>query len=590
MAEDTSATTGAARQDGEAVHTDTGTAADALSMAVRALTQATQAMAATTTHMLQTPRGVAGGTNVESLGQATVGGAVPAAAPAQVNALEDDLYSEAFLPTAKPANATPIAASVPVINAPLLRVTILGPQPLPVQHAPGTAGFRYWTAAEALARGVGFWAPLLPAGTSWSTLNPVLQATLVAGEALNAFYSRPVGLNFFQRTVRGVTVFSGESPDVVCHELGHAILDALRPQLFAADSIEVAAFHEFYGDASSILCALQLPTLREKVLSETQGQLNATSRLSRVAEQLGWAIRQLRPTAVDGDSLRNAVNEFFYQRPALLPPRAPASQLSSEPHSFSRLFTGAFLDALGGMLVVTGVANDPNLLTVSRDLGQLLVDGVRTAPITPDYFSQVAAAMIQADRTRNNGRYRGALGNAFVRHGILSPTAVAALGDAPVPRLGPAPELPEEVAAMVNLGGFGDASGAQTLLTYGDQAEDDGYRRRFEDAPELPVREVRGEYGLDAPLLAHVPDEEKRFDVAAAALESGSVETTEPQEAALAFVEDLVRLGRIDLGPAADGAAALSAPAEEKTHELVYTSEGWLVQRRFFDCGFRCHH
>jgi hypothetical protein len=44
---------------------------------------------------------------------------------------------------------------------------------------------------------------------------------------------------------------------VVCHELGHAILDALKPQLFNVASTEAGAFHEAFGDISAILCALQ---------------------------------------------------------------------------------------------------------------------------------------------------------------------------------------------------------------------------------------------------------------------------------------------------------------------------------------------
>jgi hypothetical protein len=53
----------------------------------------------------------------------------------------------------------------------------------------------------------------------------------------------------------------------VCHELGHALLDSFKPQLFDAASIEVAAFHESFGDMSAILSALQLPGVREGVLA-----------------------------------------------------------------------------------------------------------------------------------------------------------------------------------------------------------------------------------------------------------------------------------------------------------------------------------
>src|SRR5262249_13348738 len=162
----------------------------------------------------------------------------------------------------------------------------------------------------------------------------------------------------------------------------HAILDALKPQLFDAASTEVAAFHESFGDMSGILCALQLPPERQKVLTETQGHLNVNSRLSRLAEQLGWGIRQLALTAVESDCLRNAANRFFYRKPSQLPSQAPASQLSAEVHSFSRVFTGAFLDALAGMLQVLGAATEANLLAVSRVMGQLLVDGVHTARVS----------------------------------------------------------------------------------------------------------------------------------------------------------------------------------------------------------------
>ena len=76
---------------------------------------------------------------------------------------------------------------------------------------------------EALARGINFWTPLLPIGTRWSTVNP-MHVTLDAGEDLNAFYSRDnSGLFFFHKTVKNRTFFSADSPDVVCHEMGHAI-------------------------------------------------------------------------------------------------------------------------------------------------------------------------------------------------------------------------------------------------------------------------------------------------------------------------------------------------------------------------------
>jgi len=552
-----------------------------LSAAIDTLTQAAQALTTTSAQMMQMMHTLTSGTGVRQVPL----GAVPAI---QLNTWEDDPFSEA-VPTQNPPLATPLSVAAPVNANPLLQTHILDPQPPSGQFPPGTPNFRFWMVTEALARGINFWTPLLPAGTRWSTVNP-MHVTLDAGEDLNAFYSRDDnGLFFFHQTVKNRMFSSADSPDVVCHEMGHAILDALKPQLFDAASTQVAAFHEAFGDMSSILCALQLPSERQKVLTETQGRLNVTSRLSRVAEQLGWAIRQLAPTAVDPDCLRNAANRFFFRPPAQLPPQAPASQLSSEVHSFSRVFTGAFLDALAGMLQVLGSATDANLLTASRDLGQLLVDGVHTAPVTSAYYSRVAAAMIQADQVRNQGRYSTALSNAFFQRGILSTAAAAALANAPVPQREVAPA---GISAVVGFPGLGGMSGTQTRLTYNGQ-EEDGYRRGPEDAPALPTQTITTDFGMA--LLVHAPTEPARFAVVPAALRGASAEPSTPDEAARAFVEDLIQLDRLDLR-AAPGRVALITPLDarsrsRKTHVVRETSEGTLVLKRLhFDCGFHSHH
>jgi hypothetical protein len=253
-----------------------------------------------------------------------------------------------------------------------------------------TGDTRERSIAEALRRGADFWRALLP-GPSWE-VGSILPVDLDFGVDLNAFYDRE-GLKFFHGTAAGRTVFSGESPDVVCHELGHALLDSFKPQLFDAASIEVASFHESFGDMSAILSALQLPSVREGVLAETGGVLRRASRLSRLAEQLGWAIRQSVPSAVEPDCLRNAVNTFFYRDPDTLPTTAPATSLSSEPHSFSRVFTGAFFEGLAGMLATTDTKNEAALLQVSQDIGTILVQGIRAASVVPAKWPRPCSAL-----------------------------------------------------------------------------------------------------------------------------------------------------------------------------------------------------
>src|SRR5438309_583639 len=300
---------------------------------------------------------------------------------------------------AQPSGGQVIQRPVPVLREQPFSIRIVNPASAPEAkpHPPGTAEFRYWTAAEALRRGADFWGALVP-GIPWE-VGAVLPVDLDFGVDLNAFYDRE-GLKFFHGSAAGRTVFSGESPDIVCHELGHALLDSFKPQLFDAASIEVAAFHESFGDMSAILSALHLPSVREGVLAETGGVLRRASRLSRLAEQLGWAIRQSVPSAVEPDCLRNAVNTFFYRDPDTLPTTAPATSLSSEPHSFSRVFTGAFFEGLAGMLATTDTKNEAALLQVSQDMGTILVQGIRAASVVPTFMSQVAGSMLAIAASR----------------------------------------------------------------------------------------------------------------------------------------------------------------------------------------------
>lgn len=453
----------------------------------------------------------------------------------RVSAWEDD-------PQSVPA-ARPIGRPVPVLKATTLGIALVGPQPAPRLYRPGTAGFRFWSAADALTRGARYWAGVVPGLTRWHA-GPVLPVSLDEGADLNAYYDRQ-GLCFFHATVRGVTVYSGESPDVLCHELGHAALDAASPALWDAASIEVAALHEAFGDISAMLSALELESVRRGVIEETDGRLAASSRISRLAEQLGWAVRQSRPDAVERDCLRNASNSFFYSEPEGLPPIAPASSLSSEPHSFCRVFTAAWLDALAGM-VDQAEASAAALHAVARDAGALLVRAVQQARIASNYFAQVAAHVIRADAELLHGRYREPIRRAFVGRGILSPASAFAVVDQLGRRQPPTVRHQARPTAILRLPIDGE--------TYG-----------------LRLRHVL----VEAPLAS------ERSAAASAAPDLGSQRAATPERAGLAFVEDLLRRDRVDPGHLA---VVPSGPVRRAraTHALVRRGGAVkLVRRRF---------
>jgi hypothetical protein len=477
-------------------------------------------------------------------------GATPGAAAGIVLTWEDD-------PLSTPARQ-PIQVATPTLPAGQLPIRIVDAAPPAQVHPQGTSRFRYWVAAEALERGMRFWSRFIPGGTTWATPDRQLRVHLDKGPDLNAYYRRGTStLEFFHSTVGGRTVFSGESPNVVCHELGHAILDALRPQLFHTFSVEIAAFHEAFGDISAILCVLQLNSAAQEILTTTGGRLYHSTFLSRVAEELGWGIRQIRPQSVEPDCLRNAVNSFFYRDPATLPPAAPASLLSSAPHSFSRVFTAAFYDAFAGMVTTDNASPTvQSVQRVTRDAARLLVDAIRNAPIVPNYFSQLAAQMIAADQARFARKYREVLKGAFVRHGILSLEAAAGIVG---------PSAPVAVLGMADTGAVAGTTTELPLVAV--------------SAPSL---------GINAhTVLCGAPSEGGGYAAAAAsATDTGSLAPPSHTDAVRSFLEDLLRLGRVDLSEQGDPNTRIAQPNIRKTHVLQETPAGLTVLRETFDCGF----
>ena len=470
------------------------------------------------------------------------GGGVKRAGTSTIMAWQDDPAS----------NLPAIARPVPDLSKGTLKFKIKGASYPAAVYAEGTPQFRYWTTAEALRRGGDFWGPLLGV-TKWEP-GAVLGVTLDKGIDLNAYYDR-TELAFFHQTLKNVTYYSGESPDVACHEMGHACLDAHRPELFDAPFIEAGAFHESFGDMSAILSALQLPSVRAVALAGVKGY--KSSQLSRCAEQLGAAIRIVDKPDVDADCLRNAFNSFKYVDPQSLPDSAPATKLCAEVHSFSRVFTGAFYEILSGMLNIRSKSpKEADLAMVATDFALLLMDATKAAPVQPDYYAQVASHIIDADTARFAGKYRSALTTVFVKRLIVPKTAVAALN--------------------AHKGKVPAAAAAMAMAT----------------PPQPEVHKVTlnaSDFGLgDKKLVVMAPLEKKPFLSAAAGLAHKFSGPDSVAQAAHRFVKMLVAHDRIDTDSGTKRAAVtVSTPRESlrKTHVLTKTKDGLKLTRRLFHCG-----
>jgi hypothetical protein len=120
---------------------------------------------------------------------------------------------------------------------------------------PGTPAFLFWQCREAGLAALGAWESFAGQFTRWQGNRKKLPLLQDDGVDVNAFYDRS-SFSFFHRMIGNGTVFSGASTDVVAHEVGHGLLDAIRPELWDAPFLEAGAFHEAFGDCVAILTAL----------------------------------------------------------------------------------------------------------------------------------------------------------------------------------------------------------------------------------------------------------------------------------------------------------------------------------------------
>lgn len=245
-----------------------------------------------------------------------------------------------------------------------------------------------------------------------------------AGKQLNAYYDRR-SLRFFyaQDPTLNKMVYSSSSTDVVAHELGHAILDALRPELFHTQAMEVWAFHEAFGDINAAMNILSHDKVIEEILKRTHGNLRGSNMVTKLAEEMGTAIFHVT-RGRNGHSagmLRNLFNSFIYRTPERLPRKARHNQLSSESHSFSRVFSGAWYDILVAMyeeLYGLHLNQEKALRYAVETLSRYTLQAITIAANTVRFYDSMAKAMILIDK--NYGRkFQHILNRCFLRRRIL---------------------------------------------------------------------------------------------------------------------------------------------------------------------------
>lgn len=339
-----------------------------------------------------------------------------------------------------------------------------------VAHAPaalhplGDPEFLFWQSREAALAAVAIYEALAGKKVArWARSTPRRKLDLQPNEGvdLNAYYNGQ-SLSFFEYSTGAKTTWSGASTDVVAHEAGHALLDQSRPDLWDSSYTETNAFHEAFGDCMAILTTCADSATRANVRTKIRRQ----NFVEATAEDLSDGVRRALGASHPASQPRRARNTFRWALPTSLPTSGPPSVLSSEVHSFARIFTGCFYDTILNILRARlGSSRTPSaaqLDDAARTAGKLLVRAAAEAPEAVRFFQSVGRAMVLADEDTNGGSNGLAIRDAFRKHNI-------ALGSAAM--LAPASAL---------AGSMGRATGGRGMLS-GSALQD--LRKRLRAAP-----------------------------------------------------------------------------------------------------------
>ena len=234
-----------------------------------------------------------------------------------------------------------------------------------------------------------------------------------AGNDANAYYDRSSLSFFYFKGNSNKIIYTCDSADIVTHELGHAILDAIRPDFWNTAAFEVAAFHESFGDIYAILTALNYDLVLNKVLAVTKNNLKKENLVSDLAEQFGR-------TLGIGNSLRDAYNSYSYVDPMTLPTSSSPSYvgLIKEVHSFSQVFTGVFYELLTEFYELFG-KNKAGLIK-ARDLSsEFIFNAVKNTPATEKFFMAVANNYLAYSLSKYAGSYTAILTKVFTKRNLM---------------------------------------------------------------------------------------------------------------------------------------------------------------------------
>lgn len=209
----------------------------------------------------------------------------------------------------------------------------------------------------------------------------------------NAFYDtqkKSVLFGYFEAASKthgsnlpGGVIFTCLSPDIVAHEVTHAILDSIHPRFIENTNPDVAAFHEGFADIVALLQRFSINELVEHQIGQTKGNLGEFSFLGELATQFGDALENGR------GALRGAIGRLDKKTGIWKKyvPDPAQYQTVFEPHARGALLVATIFDAFLRLYNNT-----------TADLIRIATNGtgvLQPGSIHPDLVKRLAAAACQ---------------------------------------------------------------------------------------------------------------------------------------------------------------------------------------------------
>ena len=246
--------------------------------------------------------------------------------------------------------------------------------------------------------------------------------------------------DFFQGiNVPGSTVFTCLSPDIIAHEMTHAILDSIHPHFIENTNADVAAFHEAFADIVALLEMVGNSDLVAHQLTSARGKIDSESIFGNLATQVGQA------SVMGHHALRNAIGKYDDDGNW---ERVQASRFAYQEadgfHNKGGVFVACIFDAFIRLYDYSTqdllrIANyDPNseeaisidlvkrltkeAVEISQTLLKICIQALDFVPPCDITFGDYIRAMITADMEmtpEDNGGYRVALIESFREWGFM---------------------------------------------------------------------------------------------------------------------------------------------------------------------------